>query len=363
MNTKKPTFTYFWPAILISVLGLAGLAIVIGKTASTQSTGWVQQWQEVNHFSTPRRALTAVASPTHLYVIGGIDNQGNYVTTVEYARIQKDGSLGPWQSTSSIRQGRFYLASAIVGQYLFILGGGSGPVGDENMPIASVERANINADGSLGQWEIVSHMQLPRRGLKTAVVENRIYAIGGYSGVFLKSTEYATVNQDGSLSNWTVDPEEANMDRYIHSVAYIDGRIYLMGGHVQNSSQISYGDVESSVVLPSGALSPWEIEPSKLLQARFIASAFSIDNWLYMLGGHNGGTRLKSVEFAKVFNSGRVGNWSLTSPLNTPRSAAATAVSGNFVYVLGGMGDLNALNSVEMATPSSSGQLGHLAKH
>jgi len=363
MRTKSPTFVYFWPSILLLALIITGLSIMLWKSGpSRRQANWVSQWREVSHFSIPRRALTAVASPTHLYVIGGVDNQGNYVKDVEFASIEKDGGLGPWKTTSSINQGRFYLASAIVGEYVFILGGGSGPTGDENAPIASVERAHINPDGSLGNWEIVSHTQLPRRGLKTAVVGNHIYAIGGYSGVFLRSTEYATVELDGTLSEWTLDPHEANLDRYIHSVASVKNRIYLLGGHVQNSSQISYGDVESTKITPSGELSSWEIERSKLLQARFIASAFALDHWLYMLGGHNGGTRLKTVEFAQVFNNGHVGNWSMTSSLNTPRSAAATAVSGKFVYVLGGMGDMSALNSVEMATAASSGELGYLAK-
>ena len=363
MNTKNSKFTYFWPTVLLLVFTITSLGIVIWKSSpSRRPANWVSHWRQVSQFSIPRRALTAVASPTHLYVIGGVDNQGNYVREVEYAAVEEDGNLGSWKKTSLINQGRFYLASAIVGNYLFILGGGSGPIGDENAPVASVERTRINPDGSLGNWEIISHMQLPRRGLKTVVVDNRIYAIGGYSGVFLRSTEYASVKPDGSLSEWTLDPHEANMDRYIHSVASINNRIYLLGGHVQHSDEISYGDVETARINSSGALSDWEIEPSKLLQARFIASAFALDHWLYMLGGHNGGTRLNTVEFAQVFNNGHVGNWSTTSSLNTPRSAAATAVFGKFVYVLGGMGDYSALNSVEMATVSTSGELGYIAK-
>ena len=44
------------------------------------------------------------------------------------------------------------------------------------------------------------------------------------------------------------------------------------------------------------------------------------------------------------------------------QGAAAVAVSGKYVYVLGGMGDANALSSVELATASRNGQLGYLAK-
>lgn len=362
MRIKIPEFTYLWPSLVLISLASAGIATVIWKTDLPRSTTWVTGWKTTTSFSVPRRALAAVANQTHVYAIGGIDNQGNYVLDTEYARIGADGTLGVWQKTSPIKQGRFYLAAVIVDQDLFVMGGGYGPVGGDNMPTANVERARINPDGSLSNWQTMPSMQLPRRGLKTVVANHRIYAVGGYSGVFLKSTEYSSVNPDGSLTTWTLDPEESNLDRYIHSASYLDGRIYLLGGHVQSSEIMSYGDVESARIGKSGALLPWEIEPSKLLEPRFIASSFAINNHLYVLGGHNGSRRLNTVEYAKVFGNGSVGAWSTTSPLYTPRSAAATAVSGEFVYVLGGMGNTNALNSVEMATVSRSGQLGNLVK-
>ena len=363
MRTKDPKFTYLWPSLLLAALAVAGLTTLLWKSEPSRSGIWIPEWQPTKSFSVPRRALAAVASRTHVYAIGGVDNLGRYVLDTEYARIADDGTLEPWQKTSAINQGRFYLASVIVGDYLFALGGGYGPIGGDNLPTTIVERAHINVDGSLGKWETISQMQLPRRGLKTVVFNNRIYAVGGYSGVFLKSTEYATVNSDGSLTGWRLDPEESNLDRYIHSASYLNGRIYLLGGHVQNSEYMSYGDVESSQISTSGALNPWQIEPSRLLEPRFIASSFALNNRLYILGGHNGSRRLKTVEFANVFGNGRVGAWATTSALNTPRSAAATAVSGNYVYVLGGMGNTDALNSVEMATVSPSGQLGNIAKH
>ncbi len=362
MRKKATEFTYLWPSLLLVSLVAAGVAILLWKSEPAPSGTWIPGWQNTASFSVPRRALTAVANRTHVYAIGGVDDRGNYVLEVEYARIADDGTLGPWQKTSAINQGRFYLASVIVGDYLFALGGGLGPIGGDNMPTTTVERTRILDDGSLGDWEIISQMQLPRRGLKAVAVNKRIYAVGGYSGVFLKSTEYATVNPDGSLSSWTMDPEESNLDRYIHSAAYLDGRLYLLGGHVQNAGFMSYGDVESTKISASGPLTPWVIEPSRLLEPRFIASAFALNNRLYILGGHNGSSRLKTVEYAKVFSSGSVGSWANTKPLNTPRSAAAVAVSGKYVYVLGGMGDTNALNSVEMATASRNGQLGHLDK-
>ena len=344
--------------LLLTVVVVISLSVIFWKSKPHYPDRWEPRWAQANSFSIARRALAAVASNSHLYVIGGINNQGKYVRETEYASIDSSGKVGTWQFTSSLAEGRFYLAAVIVGDFIYALGGGTGPVGGDNQPSAMVERARINADGSLADWELVSYMQLPRRGLKAVAFGNRIYAIGGYSGIFLKSTEHVLVNPDGSLGEWSIDPQEANLDRYIHSASYAKGRIYLLGGHVQRTDKMSYGDVESAAINAFGQLNPWEIEPSKLLQARFISSSFALGDYLYLLGGHNGGRRLHSVEFARIFGNGRVGNWSMTTPLNTPRSAAATAVSGNYVYVLGGMGNTDALNSVEYATSVRNGQLG-----
>ena len=103
------------------------------------------------------------------------------LTTVEYAKINPDGSLSPWQATSALNEGRFYLAAVNVGDFIFVLGGGSGPPGDGNYPVATVERATIQPDGSLSNWVILDPMQTPRRGLKAIAYNHRIYAIGGYS--------------------------------------------------------------------------------------------------------------------------------------------------------------------------------------
>ncbi|MGD8571185.1 MAG: hypothetical protein PVH98_01945, partial [Gammaproteobacteria bacterium] len=208
-------------------------------------------------------------------------------------------------------------------------------------------------------WQIQPSLNLPRRGLKAVAMNNRIYAIGGYSGVFLKSIEHAPVDEQGNLGPWQLDPQQAVLDRYIHSAAGYGERIYLLGGHVQRSDKISYGDVESAGILNNGYLQPWHIEQSALLTPRFIASAFAVNRHLYMLGGHSGGQRLKSVEYTPIYSDGHIGSWQPASSLNVPRSAAATATSGDYVYVTGGMGENQVLSSVEMAMVTRHGQLGH----
>lgn len=360
MNNSDNNSQFAAPFILIVTLTLIVVVFIYNKPANQYPENWIAQWKMGKTFQFPRRALASVEANGHLYVIGGVDEHGQYVKSVEFAKLGKNGDIGPWQTTSALNVGRFYLAAVVVNNSIFALGGGSGPVGDDNYPIASVEMATIQKDGTLGKWQVVSNMRLPRRGLKAVALDNHIYAIGGYSGIFLKSIEQTTVNSDGMLGSWQIDEQQAVVDRYIHSAALHKHTLYLLGGHVQRSDQMSYGDVESSQINASGFLSPWSIEKSRLLIPRFIASAFAVNQNLYIAGGHNGSNRLKNVEFAPIYSNGRVGQWRKTTPLNIPRSAAASVVTNDRIYVLGGIGDHQVLNSVEIADISPNGHLGHI---
>ena len=342
------------------IILMAAFAIVIGlhksRSSMTPNPGWVPGWREVTGFHFPRRALAAVIEKNYLYIIGGIDENDHYVKTVEYAQIHPDGNLGPWHETSNLFEGRFYLAAASYNGYLYALGGGGGEVGDNNMPLASVERAVIHPDGSLGKWQHHSYLTTPRRGLKVEVVGNHLYAIGGYNGQFLRSTERLDLDK---APQWILEPHKANIERYIHSTAQANNHLYLLGGHVNKADKMSYGDVETTTIGPQGDLGQWQILPSRLLTPRFIATAFTLGKYLYIAGGHNGIIRLNSVEMTPILRDGNVGNWKFISPMLYKRSAAASAVMGKRVYVVGGMDDHGVLNTVETAILGPKGQLGH----
>ena len=162
----------------VPVLGLGLLIpliiwLVSGSSTQPTTQAWQSGWSSETAFHYARRAPAAVVYNNHLYLIGGIDGDGHYVQTVEYAHINSNGRLGPWQLSSDLNQGRFYNAAVASNGYLYTLGGGSGERGHENYPLDSVERAPINRDGSLGPWQVVSHMTTARRGLKLVLHQRR----------------------------------------------------------------------------------------------------------------------------------------------------------------------------------------------
>lgn len=330
---------------MIIIVGFA-----IYKNAETQQRHSISRWNATENLIEARRSHAATAANGFIYTIGGLDNNDRYISETEYSQIRSNGALKQWQSTSALLQPRFYLAASNYQKRVYAIGGAIGELGKNNLPVATVESAPILADGRLGEWRREADMLTPRRALTVERYENWIYAIGGYNGIFLKSIERAKIEDDGRITQWQLISEHAQVDRYIHSSALIQNTLFLLGGHVEKDDKLSYGDVELAHINHEGDLSPWQIAPVSLSQARFLAQAVGVNNTLFIIGGHDGTRRLKTVEYAHFDDIKELTSWRPSANLKIERSAAASAEYNGFIYMIGGSGTTT-LNSVEYATP------------
>ncbi len=86
--------------------------------------GTLGAWHEVAAMSTARQGLAVVATDRRLYAIGGQDNTWPYnLRSVEYTTVRSDGTMEPWQTTTSLNTARSLLATCVVGDYIYALGG------------------------------------------------------------------------------------------------------------------------------------------------------------------------------------------------------------------------------------------------
>jgi kelch-like protein 17 (actinfilin) len=354
--------------LLPGLIALATVALVVALTApptptehnpaAATASAAVSGWREDSTLRIARRALAVASDGRFIYAVGGMDGNERYVAATEYAAIRPDGSLSAWQLTTPLATPRFYLGAAALDGYLYAIGGAVGPRGDANQPVATVERAKIFADGSLGSWEAQANLTTPRRGLKVVTLNGRLYGLGGYNGVFLKTSERSEVDANGNLAAWHEEAAVAVVDRYIHAAATLKGQIYLLGGHVQGAAALGYGNVERSGVDVAGNLLRWELEASALRTPRFMATAAGLGEHLYVIGGHDGAQQLASVEFATLLGGGHLGPWQTTTAMPTPRSAAAVVAVSSWLYVIGGAQGDQPIARVARARPDRRGRLG-----
>jgi hypothetical protein len=319
---------------------------------------WVEGWRLEHSLKTPRTGASAVVVGDHIYVIGGGEGSPGPDTihrSIEYARIHSDGSLGPWQMTTPLKTPRMFLATAAGEGMIYALGGEYFPEGQMKL-LNSVERAVVEPEGQLGQWTESSPMRTPRRSPTATVVGGFLYAIGGYNGIFLRTVERARILEGSELSPWESVPQLLTIARYIHGGVAKHGRIYVVGGHSQDTGRGSSG-AEWASVDSDGQLGPWHAT-SPLLQPRFLAGSAATDDYIYVAGGFDG-RYLASVERARIQSDGNLGVWIRSASLETPREGAAVAISGDNIYVIGGSTKGIYLRTVERARIDKNGSLGY----
>lgn len=281
----------------------------------------LSSWRPTAAMTQQRSAFAAVAAGDYLYALGN--------GTVERAHVKADGTLDPWQISGTMRKARSDFAAVMVGHYLYALGGYTGGVFDLADP--TIERAEMRADGTLGEWEIVATMTMPRAGLAVVAAEGYLYAIGGTVGNAppMTSVEWAPIYADGSLGAWQLTA--ATIKSRSHAVA-AHGYLYAPAGAGDNL-------IERAQIQPDGSLRAWSILSSTMTTGRTdygLAvtpyALFASGNFLPCIQS------FPSVEWAPLHADGTIGSWQRTASLTTPRSDHAMVAVGNYLYALGGYG-------------------------
>jgi len=202
--------------------------------------------------------LAAAVAGDYVYAIGGL-TVSTGTSSVERALINADGSLGSWQLTTSMTTPRNGLAAVAVGGYIYALGGHDGG------SLSSVERALINADGSLGPWQLTTSMTTARHEFGAASSGGYIYAVGGAGGTAgMSSVERAATNPDGSSGTWQ-PVASMNSSRYALAGVVVGNYLYALGGRSYLENDLHSNRVERAEISPVSitSLSPAVIPAEK----------------------------------------------------------------------------------------------------
>lgn len=138
------------------------------------------------------------------------------------------------------------------------------------------------------------------------------------------------------------------------AVLEANGHVYALGG-VDGRSFLR--TVEYAPMRADGTLGPWHLT-APLTEERGFFDAVAYGGYLYAAGGGNGPNGehlLASVERAPLRADGRLGPWErLPAAFNLPRRCVKLAAVGQTLYALGGFGG-TLLDSVERAGFSAGG--------
>ena len=297
---------------------------------------------------------TSVVYDDYVYEMGGYN--GSVFSTVYYAPINSNGSLGAWvtDTASPLPQGILSATSVVYNGYIYEIGGNNNSVF-----LSSVYYAPINSNGSLGAWVTDTASPLPHTlGNASSVVTNGyIYILGGFNNSYFSSVEYASINSNGSIGAWITNtnyPLPQALDNTT-AVSY-NGYVYELGGN--NSSYVEQSTIYYDQIAPAGYTSPY-ISTTSLSSVTELAASAAYNGYIYEIGGQNNtGTDYSTVYYDSITNTGGLGaTWSTANALSVAVSSAAAVAYNGYLYLLGGDTSCSSTSDVCYAAINSNGAL------
>ena len=353
-------------------------------------------WSSLASLPTPRNHLAAVAAEGHLYAIGGFSGSTTSSAAVErydpgsnsWAAVPSlpmglgdlgaavvvgidesvgERAYGVWRTGSPMPAGRFYPATATVGDHVYAFGGYLDVAG--SLFNASSFRYNVRSNS----WTPLSPMPAAFGAASAAFYGGRIFVSGGYDGGSGRTSLFI---YDITNDTWSAGAPMPS-SRAGHIFLALGDRLYAFGGDFTPSpTYVAYDPLNnawgSNGVLPTarggggGAVINGEAYlvagqsstggPARVIQKfspasgsfsnvttlpYFFAQPFvaAVGSRIYVIGGHDPGPLPWDVTgLAQVFDV-ETGRWSFGPRLPVPRADGAAAAAGSFVVVMGGGGD------------------------
>jgi hypothetical protein len=319
-------------------------------TINGNNSGIIQPWQIGNASSLSAIALqSTVIANGYIYLIGGINAAGTAQSTAQYAKINANGNVGNWSTTTALPTTLTDASSAVYNGYIYVTGGST--ANSNATAVDTVYYAKLNRDGTIGSWTNsanpinVSGSQ-KRWDHTSAAYNGYLYVIGGTnnSGTNQSTVYYSRLNADGSNGIWA-SASTLNGAMASHATAIANGYLYVIGGQAPTTTQ--YAKLNAN-----GTTGGWSLATA-LPGSRTSAGIAIANGYIYVIAGsNNGATFYASTYFASLSSDGSIGSWNCqgsasdcsgvtqinaTALPNTRYGFGSNALSVNgYFYVIGG---------------------------
>ncbi len=307
--------------------GACGMTAVVAIGASLSLTMGVglakpQAGRTPAALPTPRAALFTAVVMGKVYVLGGFA-EGQPLSVVE----EYDPRTDQWRRRTDMPMARFLFGAAVVDEKIYVIGG------TRNGP-DKMARVDIY-DPALDRWSRGTDMPTPRNALSAVAVGGKIYAIGGWGmDVDRSAKDFSSVEvYDPQADSWATATDMPTPRSHM-MLAAVGGKIYAIGGWLRRAGvQVALTTVEVYDV----AADTWT-RAADIPTGRWVPSGGVIDGRIYVLGGWitDGGNDRTALASVEVFDSAE-GEWARDADLPMARAAhSVIALAGEF-YLFGGV--------------------------
>jgi PKD repeat protein len=298
----------------------------------------ISYWSTRAEMPTGKWALNTCVVDGKIYAIGGGTHYGKgALGTVE----EYDPETDTWSTKSEMPTPRQAPASSVVEGKIYVIGGGESPTNSNYNGIecyATVEEYDPATD----TWTEKSPMPTARWCHSTCEVSGRIYIIGGCG-----SDSYPSWNNsintmemyEPATDNWA---HVSNLPRPMVNCgsAVIDGKIYIIGGELEGYAQrVDEYDPNTNT---------WA-QKADMPSGKTDAGCSVLNKKIYIMGGDGGTSELGINDLLDIYDPAE-DTWTEESPLITPRVGLSSCTVDGKIYAIGGLVDwgTSASNKVEV---------------
>ena len=234
-----------------------------------------------------------------------------------------------WEVITQLPTERWGLATAVVDDKIYIIGGSSAPDARGPDGLSTVEEYAPKTN----TWRQVADMPTPRYYPKAAVVNDTIYVFAGWYQERGVKTEYPVRVEayDPATDTWT-RKKDMPVSRVHPAVGAVDGKIYIIGG----STGWDWEDERrmDRVDIYDPATDTWEEGP-KMPTRRDAYLGGVVNSHIYVIGGYGppGGQVLSAIEEYDPITR----QWQKKKDMLNVKFSFRTAVVEDDIYVIGGI--------------------------
>lgn len=317
-----------------------------------------------------RWGISAVAYNGYLYVVSGCDvgtlGSCSRQNNTFWAPINATGTIGTMTTDADGFQVRSYYGLAAYNGYLYTVGGDTA----DNTQSTSVQKTQIQTDGSVGAWSNETSLPVATRDLQVVAYNGYLYAYISNSGLYSTA-----INSNGTLGASWVNQINGTTAAGNSNMIIDRGHVYVV--HSTGLKVIDYGRLTTNggVTNATGGTSTLTAaapSPNMTNPHDWSSGVTTYNGRIYIISGCSGSTGddcdfiTASVEYTEINNGGSGGTtWSTdsTDNMGTARFYHTTVAAQGRVYIIGGCTSVaacgtNGLTSVESASVNDNGTLG-----
>ncbi len=302
------------------------------------------QWQSTTPLPIARSFHYSFAHNGRMYTLGGAQFGGGQNGSTHFAEINPDHTLGPWTVTTNLGNDLYQFGGAFDpdSAWVYVVGGVT-----HGGPLTGSQFARVQGNGTLSTWTSTTAMPSGKTGQGSCLYRRVLYQIGGYLSNST-SVYYASILSNGHLSAWLTTTSLPEPLAFTYCVAFND-RMYVFGGHTGTtvSNKVYFAPINAN-----GSLGTWTMTTALPDSLHGIAGYVSGDS-ITITGGAGATITTSAIYRAKFQPSGGVGTWTYVGDLPVPAAQHEIVKTAAKVYTLGGENHISGyLNRVAFNPPN-----------